>query len=432
MTEQSTAHQATAPQHEVTGPVPRAGVADVVEPDPRGGPRARRTRRHRPTLGFVAAAVSLVAVFISSGSPIPLYETYRVTDGLTTADLALATVAYLASVLAALLVLGRVSDHLGRRRVAMTSVVLAIVGSLVLLDVGSLGALAAARVLQGLACGFATSAVAAYLLDLSPPRRAWIAPALVAGGPQVGITTGALLTGLFASFSPWPTTGSYVVVLALLLVCLALLALAPSSDVRPGLLRSLRPQVALPSSVRPLLPAAVAVFCGTWSLGGFYQSFSPTISATYLGTEDPFIGSLVFASFMITYGLGIPITARMTPVGAQRLGITLFAVGVAGIVLGLHLGSVALVLAAGVVAGTGMGTGFTGSVQTLLPHVAPAQRSGVMASVYLFSYAGAAFPSLVAGRLTHVVGLADLSFAYLGIGVLAALVVFWRTRGARS
>ncbi|TIC78918.1 MFS transporter [Nocardioides sp. GY 10127] len=430
MTEQHTVDQDDLGRHarartaegHVPAGVPRRGLADAVEPDP------SRTRRHRPVLGFVAAAVALVAVFTASGSPIPLYETYRTQDGLSTSDLALATVVYLASVLVSLLVLGRVSDHLGRRPVALASVTLAALGCLALLDVQTLGDLALGRLLQGLACGFSTSAVAAYLLDLSPRGRAWIAPALVAGGPQVGITLGALLTGLFASYSPWPETGSYVLVVVLLVACLPLLALAPLGETRPGVWRSLRPRVALPHAVRPLLPAAVAVFLGTWALGGFYQAFSPTISATYLGTEDPFVGSLVFASFMITYGLGVPLTARLSPVRAQRVGIVVFTVAVAGIVVGLYVGSVVVVLVAGVVAGTGMGTGFTGSVQTLLPHVAPLERAGLMASVYLFSYAGAAVPSLVVGRLTGRFGLAELSWAYLGFAVLATAVVLWRTR----
>jgi len=53
-----------------------------------------------------------------SGAPIPLYERYRHADGLTTADLSLAAVAYFAAVMATLLVLGR-SNHLGRRAVSI-------------------------------------------------------------------------------------------------------------------------------------------------------------------------------------------------------------------------------------------------------------------------------------------------------------------------
>ena len=71
--------------------------------------------------GSSRAACSLVAVFAASASPIPLYEIYRRTDGLSHADLALTAVSYFVAVMAALLVLGRLSNHLGRRPVSLAA-----------------------------------------------------------------------------------------------------------------------------------------------------------------------------------------------------------------------------------------------------------------------------------------------------------------------
>src|SRR4051794_41933642 len=62
-------------------------------------------------IGFIGAACSLVAVFAASASPIPLYELYRRTDGLSHADLSLTAVAYFVAVIAALLLFGRMSHH---------------------------------------------------------------------------------------------------------------------------------------------------------------------------------------------------------------------------------------------------------------------------------------------------------------------------------
>jgi hypothetical protein len=59
-----------------------------------------------------------VAVFAASTSPIPVYRIYRRTDALSHADLALTAVA-LVAVMAALLVLGRLSNHLGRGPVSL-------------------------------------------------------------------------------------------------------------------------------------------------------------------------------------------------------------------------------------------------------------------------------------------------------------------------
>ena len=58
-------------------------------------------------LGFTAADCALASVFAASGNPIPMYETYRRADGVTTGDLALTAVAYFAGAMLALLALSR-------------------------------------------------------------------------------------------------------------------------------------------------------------------------------------------------------------------------------------------------------------------------------------------------------------------------------------
>ncbi|RZL75344.1 MAG: hypothetical protein EOP32_31690 [Rhodococcus sp. (in: high G+C Gram-positive bacteria)] len=77
-----------------------------------------------------------------------------------------------------------------------------------------------------------------------------------------------------------------------------------------------------------LLPAAIAVFCGTWALDGFYQAFSPTISAQNLDTTNTLIARIVFASFLAPYAFGGPLTGRFAPLTAQRAGIVVFAFAV--------------------------------------------------------------------------------------------------------
>ena len=124
------------------------------------------------TLGFIAGAGSLVAVFAASASPIPLNELYRGDDGLSHADLAFTAVAYFLAVMAALLVFGRLSNHLGRRPVALAALVVTAAGCLVLTRVHGVAPLVAGRVLQGVGCGLASSALAAFVVDSSPASPA--------------------------------------------------------------------------------------------------------------------------------------------------------------------------------------------------------------------------------------------------------------------
>src|SRR5689334_8442320 len=155
-------------------------------------PREMRRTPRRSRIGFVAAATSLVAVFAASASPIPLYDLYRRTDGLTHADLALTAVAYFVAVMAALVVMGRLSDHVGRRPVVLAALALTAAGSLVFTQVHGVGPLVVGRVLQGLGCGLASSALTAFVVDSAPPRPIWLASAVTTGSPMVGLTLGAL------------------------------------------------------------------------------------------------------------------------------------------------------------------------------------------------------------------------------------------------
>jgi hypothetical protein len=69
-------------------------------------------------VSFLAASLSFVAVFAASASPIPLYDIYHRTSGVTKTDLSLTAVAYFVAAVTALLVLGRLSKGLCRPRCA--------------------------------------------------------------------------------------------------------------------------------------------------------------------------------------------------------------------------------------------------------------------------------------------------------------------------
>jgi MFS family permease len=85
-------------------------------------------------LAFLSAVVSVVVSFGAAAAPIPLYNIYRAEDGFTNADISMAVVAYAVGTIGALLVLGRLSNHLGRRLTAIASLGLLLLGCLLLLE----------------------------------------------------------------------------------------------------------------------------------------------------------------------------------------------------------------------------------------------------------------------------------------------------------
>jgi MFS family permease len=381
-------------------------------------------------VAFVAASLSMVAVFAASAVPIPLYDVYRRSEGLSKSDLSLTAVGYFVAAVTGLLVLGRLSNDLGRRVVSIAALAVTAAGCLVLLDVHSAEPLIAGRMLEGLGAALASSAIAAYIVDTAPEGRRWLGPAVTAGAPMIGLTIGALGSGALVQYAPYPRTLVYLVAVALLGCCVMLVtASAETVPNAPRRVSSLRPQIALPATARRFLPVASVIFVATWALGGFYQAFGPTLSATQLGTHNTLVAALVFASLMAPSALGAPLSGRLTPAGAQRLGISVFFLALIVVLGSLRLGLVVPFIAASAVAGAAQGSTFAGSLRALLAETRPAERAGLLAVIYAISYTGAAVPSLIAGQAARFVSLFEIALAY---GALAALACLFTLTAARN
>ncbi|AXJ10228.1 hypothetical protein CFN17_11835 [Arthrobacter sp. PM3] len=125
-------------------------------------------------------------------------------------EFSLVAVAYFACAVFALLVLGRLSNHHGRRPVSIVALLLAAAGCLTLLWVHSYLPLLIGRSLQGLAAGLASSAIGAYIVD-TPPRRPRRRVLAVTTAPAtVGLALGVFLSGPLVEFAPTPGRGRRV------------------------------------------------------------------------------------------------------------------------------------------------------------------------------------------------------------------------------
>lgn len=383
-------------------------------------------------VAFGAVALTFVAVFLASGTPVPLYNTYRADNGVTSAGLAVTTVVYLATTAVVLLTTGRLSNHAGRRPMAIGAALCAAAGCLVMLEVHDLGLLLIGRILQGIACGVASSALGSYVLDLAPRRPAWIGPVITSNAPPFAIPLGALVSGLLVQYGPAPTVFIYTVVAALLVVLAVVVAFCPETVNRhPGALQSLIPRVLVPAGQGRLLFAVGAGLAGTWALSGFYQAFSPVLAADELGTTNAFIVALVFSSIVILSPIGGLLTGRWRAPSAMRIGLTVFVIATAAVLITLHLAAIWWFLAASAFAGIAQGSANAGGMRAILGEAAPGDRAGLLATLYLISYAGAAAPGLVAGRLATFMAPDQIAYGYGALVLIAAVVAIVALRGAQ-
>ena len=381
-------------------------------------------------VAFAAAVLSLVAVFAAVGTTIPMFNLYRAEDGFTDAGITLAVVVYSAVTLGTLLVLGRLSTHVGRRPTAIASLGLAVLGCVLLLNVHHVGILIAGRLLMGLSAGLASTSVTAYVVDVAPTRPAWLASVASSQTVMLGLALGAVGAGALIEFAPWPRDLAYVAVIGVLTVSVGLIAISPETVTRsPGIWRSLHPTVRVPGRIQYLVPVAAAVLLATWATGAFYQAFVPPLLEDELRTDSKLVVGLVFAAYMGASAAGAPLNGRLSPAAAQRTGMVAFLAGWIGLVAAIFTGGLPLFVAATVVAGAAQGIVISAVTRGLLYGSTPVDRAPIFSAIYLLSYSGATVPSLIAAQLSKIMPLSHLAVGY---GALVVVCTVFTVGAARN
>jgi MFS family permease len=411
------------PEATTSGDRPRSAVAAAS---------ARTSTDHRRSAGirlaFLSAGVSLVASFAAAAAPIPLYNVYRAEDGFTKPGIAMAIVTYSLGTMVGLLVLGRLSNHLGRRATGLFSLAVLLLGCILLLDVHRIGILLAGRLLMGVGTGLASSSLTSYIVDAAPEEPRWLASVASSQGPMLGLTIGAIASGALVQFGQWPRQLIFLVCGGFLLLSAVLIAASPETAApMPGAWRSLLPKLGVPARVRPRLPAAAAIFVSTWATGAFYQAFVPALLEDQLHTGSPLVLGLVFACYMTSSVLGAPLGGRLTALQAQRVGMIAFEGGITSAAAAIYNDFLAVFIAATIVAGMGQGIAVSAATRALLDGSRIVDRAPIFSVIYLLCYGGATIVSLIAGGLSGILPLPYIALGYGALALVAALFTIVRS-----
>ena len=380
----------------------------------------------RNMIGFIGAAGALVVLYFASGGPIPLYSVYQEELGMTHGQLSMISMNYLLGTVIPLLFLPRISDHLGRRPATVMILLVSICGCITFAYISNPEMLMAGRLIQGIASGLGSSTIAAYVVDLSSDLPRWVGPMITSSAPTLGLSVGCFVSGGVTNFTSVSSQTYFEMVAAVVVVFIILVLFARETMSRkPGLIRSLRPRFTLPPNSLRLFAASAMVFIGTWSLGGFAQSFSSTLVAEQFGIHDTFIAAAVYTSLLLPNVVGSFFAKRFDVRAAQKYGFGIFAVCAVMMLVSLTVfDSLAMYVVFSIVAAVCQGVAFTGSVTELLGRSSQAQRSGVFSLIYLTSYGGSAIPNLVVGLLPGEHGLFAIltGFVVLVVAMYAVML----------
>lgn len=383
------------------------------------GPAANDTGR-APRFSLVFLASVLLTFLAASSVPTPLYHLYQETWAFSASMLTLIFAVYAFSLLAALLVMGSLSDYVGRRPV---------IGAALLLEIVSIGLfimatdarwLIAARLVQGFATGMATSSLGAALLDCD--RRQ--GPLINSLAPLLGMACGALGSSLLVEFAPAPLRLVYWLIVALLISQTVLLYWLPESVSRQaGVLTALRPKLSVPPQARAMLWRILPVDIAVWAVGGFYLSLVPSLVRAATGSHSSLGGGLVVASLTISGAVTMALVRERAAAWILTFGASALALGVGLVMWATYSGWLWLFFVATIIAGAGFGSGFLGAVRSLMPLALAHERAGLMATFYVLSYLAFCVPALLAGLSIPHFGLLATTYGYgvvvIGLAVLA-------------
>lgn len=373
-------------------------------------------KRARSHLGFLA--FTTLCFFAASSAPTPLYHLYQQAWGFSAAMLTMIFAVYALTLLVALLIVGSLSDYLGRRPVIFSALLLEIVSMLLFIFATDVTWLVLARMLQGLATGMAASALGAALLDSDQKQG----PLINSIAPMFGMAIGALGTGLLVELAPLPLLLAYYLLLTAFVAQAIYLWRMPETVSRqPGVWKSLKASLHVPPQARRTLWLVLPVDIAAWSLGGFYLSLSPSLLAAATGSTSAINGGLAVASLTLSGAMAI-LNLRLRPPGLGLwIGASFLALGVGVILAAVNEGWLWLFFVGTVIAGIGFGSSFLAALRLLLPLAHAHERAGLMSAFYVLSYLAFCVPALAAGFSARTFGLIATTNAYGAAVIVLAL-----------
>ncbi|WP_213033008.1 MFS transporter [Acinetobacter sp. ANC 4648] len=375
--------------------------------------------RLSPKVTLASHTITTMTFLAASSAPTPLYRLYQDIWHFSPSTLTLIFAVYAFTLLSSLLVMGALSDYIGRRPVIILAIILEIISMLLFLNASNIMMLFTARAIQGFATGLAVSAIGAALLDLSKKNGA-----LINGiSPMLGMAIGVLLACTILQFSSIPLKLIFEVLYCLLILELLMVFLAPeTAQKRQGAINSLKPHLAVPTQAKNTLLSITPINIAVWMVSGFYLSLMPSLLAKTFQTQSVWLSGMSFIALTLAGAVGILMVRNLHPARILLTGTISLMLGAVILLLGINSANVTLLFIGSLITGLGFGTGFLGSLRSLMPLALPEQRAGLMAAFFVESYLAFSIPAIFAGYFINKIGLISTANIYVILIIVLAFL----------
>ncbi|MFD4675302.1 MFS transporter [Lentzea sp. NPDC058450] len=382
------------------------------------------TTARRPLLsrgaGFAGISAAMVAILVAAGAPTPLLPVYQHEWGFAPWVLTLAFGIYAFSLLVSILVIGSLSDHVGRRPLMIAALGIDLVAMLMFLFAPSIGWVIAARVVQGVATGAASSALSAAVVELAPEKFKKLGAQMTSMAPLGGLAIGALFAGVLAEFSSDAAFDVWLVLAVVMAAGTLFAVFTPETATRkPGAIASLNPRLTLPTQVRRLYWTTVPGIVGGFMTMTAFMGLVPALLVAVFAVKSPIVGSLLAFVALGASTVASAFTSRYRPPALRTVGNGAMVVGAVLFVGSIGATSLPLLWAAAIIGGAGIGAGFAGTTRGLVPEVAPHERAGLFTAIFFAGYLTMGSAAIIAGLFVGVVGPTTTAVGY---GVVLAVI----------
>lgn len=364
----------------------------------------------------------LVLFAVGTSLITPLIPIYQEQLGFGDTVVTLFLGCYVVGLVPAMLIMGQVSDRMGRRVVLLGAIGTLAVAQLALITEPPLWGLLGARVIQGVAAGAFFGTCTAFLVDAAPTGRRTFAAGLGSVSVRLGLGLGPGIGGVLAQYAPEPLRLPFELHLVALAMAALLVIFLPET-VRVRSRRPLTLRLEVPPAERAVFWRVLVPSGMLFSLfDGVALSLIPVFLVRDLGVDNYALvgaaGFLVLVSGALSQIL-LPRLRSATAIGCGLVWATMASVGV---VVAAPVGSVGLALVAIAATGAGAGLVFKGGIDLCTQIAPPADRGKLLSSYYVACYLGGfSVPLILVGALGDILGLTSALACLSGAAAVGSI-----------
>lgn len=379
------------------------------------------TPRTPGRISFLLVTFAFLMAMLGTTLPTPLYPIYQQRMDYSQIIITVIFAAYAVGVIAALIGFGSWSDQLGRRRLLMAGLALAIVSNLVFLSSPELVPLLIGRLLSGLSAGIFTGTATVAVIEQAPPEWQKGATLTATATNVMGLGLGPLVAGLLAQYVAWPLHLPYALHIVLCLLAMIGVWWAPETVERPSRVKLHIQRLGVPDEVRGVfIPAGIAGFAGTAVLG-LFTAAAPSFVQKILEIDNLAMIGVVVITLFIASALG-QAGMRFIPERLRLIsGCLILALGVLVVGSAIGLASLWLMLLGAAISGAGQGITLRAGLGEVVGASPKDRKSEVTSTYFVVIYVAISLPVVGLGVTAAMTGLVAAGIAFSVIVAALAL-----------